>query len=51
MLTKRGFHAVVLTVLSLHLAFGAPRMAFRRWAREESGVKQTAGRVGVIVSP
>ena len=43
MLTKRGFHAVILTVLSFHLASGLPRMAARRWVREETGVKHLAG--------
>lgn len=43
LLTKRGFHAVILTMLSFHLAAGIPRMAARRWVREESGTKQILG--------
>jgi hypothetical protein len=43
MLTKRGFNVVILTLLSFHLAAGIPRMAARRWLKEETGVKRVVG--------
>lgn len=43
MLTKRGFHAVILTMLSFHLAAGIPRMWARRQLREEQGWRRVAG--------
>lgn len=43
MLTKRGFDAVILTILSFHLAAGIPRMWARRVVREESGWKRLLG--------
>lgn len=43
--TKRIFDLVVISGLFLHGALILPRIAARRWAREESGPLQKAGTV------
>ena len=42
---KRIFDGIVLTTLLLHAALFVPRMAARRWTREETGALRTAGQV------
>ena len=42
-MNRRIFDGVVLTALLLHGALIVPRMAARRWTREETGSLRTAG--------
>lgn len=44
-MNRRIFDGIVLTGLLLHGALIIPRMAARRWAREETGPVQTLGQV------
>lgn len=44
-MNKRIFDGIVLTSLLLHAALIIPRMAARRWVREESGPQRTVGQV------
>jgi hypothetical protein len=43
--TKRIFDLVILSVAFAHGALILPRLAARRWAREETGPLQKAGTV------
>lgn len=44
-MNKRIFDGIVITTLLLHSALFLPRMAARRWTREEKGALGTAGQV------
>ena len=44
-MNKRVFDGIVITVLLLHGALILPKMAARRWTREETGALGTAGQV------
>ena len=44
-MNRRIFDGVVLTALLMHGALIVPRMAARRWTREETGSLRTAGQV------
>lgn len=44
-MNRRVFDGIVLTALLLHGALILPRMAARRWVREETGSLRTAGQV------
>lgn len=44
-MNKRIFDGIILTSLLLHAALIVPRMAARRWAREETGPQRMAGQV------
>ena len=44
-MNKRIFDGIVITVLLLNGGLILPRMAARRWSREETGALRTAGNV------
>lgn len=47
-MNRRIFDGIVLVGLFMHGALILPRMAARRWAREETGPLKTAGNAAQI---